>query len=43
MSDYKLAQTKAASIVKSELAVAGINTEGKPNGQSDYWNACSYR
>ncbi|MGN7046214.1 D-alanyl-D-alanine carboxypeptidase, partial [Neisseria sp. P0001.S010] len=28
MSDYKLAQTKAASIVKSELAVAGINTEG---------------
>ena len=28
MSDYKLAQAKAASIVKSELAVAGINTEG---------------
>ena len=28
MSDYKQAQAKAASIVKSELAVAGINTEG---------------
>ena len=28
ISDYKQAQAKAASIVKSELAVAGINTEG---------------
>ena len=28
ISDYKQTQAKAASIVKSELAVAGINTEG---------------